>query len=963
MNLFLQRASLLSLALAGSFAWSCAQAVERNWSYTYNSLGLIETANGPRTDVQDVTTYAYDAQGHLTTVTNALGHITQLANFDSLGNPQSLTDANGVVTELTYSPQGWLASVSTAGSTTSFEHDAVGLITKVTRGDGSWLSYSWDGARRLTAISNNLGETLEYSLDAMGNRTAQRIKDASSSLTQQQSWVYDELGRLLRSVGAAGQTSAQQYDLNDNPTVSTNPKQHSNTQAYDALDRLVANTDPLNGVTALAYDAQDNLTQVQDPRGVTTQYQYDGLGNLTRLISPDSGTTTYSHDAAGNLISQTDANGVVTTYSYDALNRLTGKQYPASPALNVQYHHDMTADGNHGIGRLTAVQDASGVLGYHYDERGNLTEQLRSVAVNGADQYDSLGYAYDGANQLSRIDYPLGLSIHYPRNAAGQVSQVQLQVGGGQPSAFASNLSYLPFGPLKSLTWANGVSLSRSFDQDYRLSEQSVAGWNSQYGYDANSNITTLNSSLLGNLNYSYDALDRLTAEQKADQQQSYSYDAVGNRTGKTVTPIVNGEAQAGTTTTYQYASTSNRLSQIDAQAVSSDAAGNLTQDRSNRELSYDEQGRLVSVSFAGSLPGILGKTAGPGKSQGKGKSAQALDAVRSRLSQKAGSSLVEFRYNALGQRTHKISAQGTTTFLYGPDGQLLGETLFSSAGQKLRSQFYIWLDSLPLGGVTVSYDAEGSIASSTPFYLHSDHLNTPRLATDHNQQSVWQWQSDAFGVGQASGSLTLNLRFPGQYFDQESGLHYNYFRDYDPETGRYVESDPIGLKGGLNTYGYVEGNPLTNTDPTGENAVYALQRSWAMGQSAGQAFNTTWQVVFGQSLGGSIYDTFNRSPVGAPAQTDDLNERVDNPSATVPWPDRNKGKWTAICKAVDQSPKSCPTASGKQVGWGYGTANDMTTARKAAEKMAKEVLGSSNVHHVSCKCTSPKGQQIPLCR
>lgn len=750
-----------------------------NWNYAYNSLGLIETADGPRTDVQDVTTYAYDAQGRVTTVTNALGHITQLSNFDNYGNPQNLIDANGVQTSLTYTPQGWLASASTAGSTTSFEHDAVGLITKVTRGDDSWLSYTWDGARRLTKITNNLGETIEYSLDAMGNRTAQRLKDASNSLTQQQTWVYDELGRLLRSVGAAGQTSGYQYDLNDNPTVSTNPKQHSNTQAYDALDRLVSSTDPLNGVTALAYDAQDNLTQVQDPRGVTTQYQYDGLGNLTKQISPDSGTTTFSHDAAGNVISKTDARGVVTTYTYDALNRLTGRQYPANPALNVQYHYDMTASGNKGIGRLTAVQDASGVLGYSYDERGNLIGQLRSVALSNGDHYDSLGFAYDGANQLARIDYPQGFSILYPRNAAGQVSQVQLQVGSGQPSSFASGISYLPFGPLKSLTWANGVSLSRTYDQDYRLTEQTVGGWSSTYGYDTNSNITTLNSSLLGDLNYSYDALDRLTAEQKANLQQTYSYDAVGNRTGKTTTPIVSGEAQTSTQQTYQYASNSNRLTQIDAQAVITDAAGNLTQDRANRELVYDAQNRLTSVKLG-------------------------------------GNTVAEFRYNALGQRTHKISAQGTTTFLYGPDGQLLGEQQFNSQGSKLSGQYYIWLDSMPLGGVSITFDTQGGIASSTPFYLHSDHLNTPRMATNQTQQNVWQWQSDAFGVGLASGSLAMNLRFPGQYFDQESGLHYNYFRDYDPQTGRYVESDPIGLNGGLNTFAYSLLNPVTKYDPLG---------------------------------------------------------------------------------------------------------------------------------------------------
>ncbi|MBG4128991.1 RHS repeat protein, partial [Pseudomonas aeruginosa] len=112
----------------------------------------------------------------------------------------------------------------------------------------------------------------------------------------------------------------------------------------------------------------------------------------------------------------------------------------------------------------------------------------------------------------------------------------------------------------------------------------------------------------------------------------------------------------------------------------------------------------------------------------------------------------------------------------------------------------------------------QGKVGNPTLLYLHGDHLDTPRLATDASGQIAWQWQSDAFGRGEAlsQGSTQVNLRFPGQYYDAESGLHYNYFRDYDPETGRYVESDPIGLKGGLNTYGYVYGNPLTYSDPKG---------------------------------------------------------------------------------------------------------------------------------------------------
>lgn len=789
----LHRASLLSLALAAVLGVSGVQAVERNWSYSYNSLGLVETADGPRTYVADITRYSYDTEGHLTQVTNALGHITQLSNFDSHGNPQTLVDANGVTSSLSYSPQGWLASVSSAGSSTSFEHDAIGQITQVTRDDGSWLQYTWSGARRLTAITNNLGEKVEYDYDAMGNRTAQRLKDASSNLTQQQTWVYDELGRLLRSVGAQSQTHQYGYDLNDNPTLNTNPKQNSTSSSYDALDRLVANTDPLNGVTALAYDAQDNLTQVKDPRGVTTGYQYDGLGNLIQQTSPDTGTTTFSHDAAGNVISKTDARGVVTSYSYDALNRLTARQYPANPALNVQYHYDMTADGNKGIGRLTAVQDASGVLGYHYDARGNLVEQIRSVEVLGQDKYDRLAYDFDAANQLTRIDYPAGLRVNYTRNPAGQVSNIGLQIGANAPVTLASQIGYLPFGPLNSLTWGNGISLDRQYDQDYRLVQQQVGSWQSDYDHDANGNIVALAHSLWGSLQYDYDALDRLTLEQRTTEKKTYAYDAVGNRTGRITYSLNDGQESQTAKQTLIYQANSNRLSKRNSTyAVEVDAAGNYTRYSQNRRYSYDAQGRLNSVTDA------------------------------------AGVLKASYRYNALGQRTVK-EVQGTGviypyTYLYGPDGQLLGQLQYTHTGKAKLAHYWVWLEQTPLAQIQITYASDGiGIANSQVIYLHADHLNTPRLASNQSQQLLWSWNSDAFGVGLPNQDVdgdgvqtNIPLRFPGQLYDAHAALYYNYFRDYDPQTGRYVESDPIGLKGGLNTYGYVKGNPLIYSDPLG---------------------------------------------------------------------------------------------------------------------------------------------------
>ncbi|MEQ6751670.1 RHS repeat-associated core domain-containing protein, partial [Pseudomonas aeruginosa] len=438
----------------------------------------------------------------------------------------------------------------------------------------------------------------------------------------------------------------------------------------------------------------------------------------------------------------------------DALNRLIERHSPSDPSLDVQYRYDLTADGNKGIGRLGAIEGARDSLVYRYDERGNLVEQVRSIRLDQQTLLDRVTYRYDAANQLLEIGYPSGLAIGYPRNAGGQVASVTLAVGDKAPSTLVGQIAYLPFGPLQRLTWGNGIALSREYDQDYQLLRQKVGPWQSDYQHDANGNIQQHRHSLWGTLDYQYDPLDRLTEERGVQSGRSYAYDAVGNRTQRSDNPASGGTASSQD---YQYAPDSNRLTAIGAQAVTSDAAGNLTQDRAARKLAYDAQGRLQSVS---------------------------LDSQQ----------VAEYRYNALGQRIVKLTPESVTTYLYGPDGQLLGEAEHDGSGRKLRAQYYLWLDSLPLATIDADYDAQGKVGNPTLLYLHGDHLDTPRLATDASGQIAWQWQSDAFGRGEAlsQGSTQVNLRFPGQYYDAESGLHYNYFRDYDPETGRYVESDPV---------------------------------------------------------------------------------------------------------------------------------------------------------------------------
>ncbi|MBU3059422.1 MAG: RHS repeat protein, partial [Pseudomonas indica] len=242
--------------------------------------------------------------------------------------------------------------------------------------------------------------------------------------------------------------------------------------------------------------------------------------------------------------------------------------------------------------------------------------------------------------------------------------------------------------------------------------------------------------------------------EQSASQKKTYAYDATGNRTQRLTYSLANGSETQTARQTLDYATDSNRLTQRSTSyAVEVDAAGNYTRYSQNRRYRYDDQGRLSTVTDASGVP------------------------------------MASYRYNALGQRTLKLAHSGDirypTTYLYGPDGQLLGQVQYSSTGQKKTATYWIWLDDLPLAGIELTYASDGTtLTSNRLYYLHADHLNTPRLATDAHQRLLWSWNSDAFGVGPANPDVDgdglttdIPLRFPGQLYDAHSALHYNYFR------------------------------------------------------------------------------------------------------------------------------------------------------------------------------------------
>ena len=255
---------------AGYFPAYASPFNTRIWTYTYNAQGQVLTVDGPRTDVTDVTTYSYYTAntasyriGDLATVTNALGHVTTISAYDGNGRPLSITDPNRLVTTLTYTPRGWLNTRTVGGSLTQFTYDNVGQLTKITQPDGSFIGYVYDPAHRLTDITNAAGDTIHYTLDLMGNRTQEQVKDGLGVVKQQKARVFDALSRLATELNAANQIIAS-YTYDNNGNIKTQ------TQKYDAVTTNDA-------VTSFDYDPLNRLTKITNALAGITQYNYDGV--------------------------------------------------------------------------------------------------------------------------------------------------------------------------------------------------------------------------------------------------------------------------------------------------------------------------------------------------------------------------------------------------------------------------------------------------------------------------------------------------------------------------------------------------------------------------------------------------------------------------------------------------------------------------------------------------------------
>lgn len=777
-----QRALALALSLTSSLG---VGAATQTTTYQYTSQGQLAQLDGPRTDVADTTAFEYDAQGHLTALTNALGQRWQYGSYTDQDLPTSITDPNGSSVSLTYDGDGRLTSWSRDGQSWQFTYNALGQLLSSTNPAGGVSLRTYGTDHRLVSIQQPDDSLVEYSYDAMGNVTARRL--SGGSVTIAAVYTYDELGRLLAVINSEGTTTrAYTYDAAGRMDSSRLAGPVSQTLQYDALNRLVSVTDELGYTHTTQYNTLDAVTQTRDGNKATTTQTVDALGQVLQRQSPDTGKSSFAYDNAGNVTQLTLADGTVIQRQYDALNRLT--QQNVGSQASSHWTYDETDDNPGGIGELTSATSGTTQEHWRYNTAGQLLQSSLSQSLvqpqtgSTTTVTDTVTYTYSSAGQLATLRYPNGLELSYSMNSAGQTEGIDATVNGSSQTLVQS-VRYAAGNRLTDVALGNALNWTLNYDANGQLSTQTLGSLRTdQYRYDANGQLTEQQSNSQ-TVQYGWDELQRLTQEQNAGGTTAYTYDAVGNR----LQTLLN----QSTSHSFGYVAASNRQNVVDGLSVYLNGMGQPSK-LGSKPLKWRADGMLLESRYDyGSAPYVATYTYTAGN-------------LRS-------SKVVQVTNKTTGKVTQTV-----TRYVYSPGGQLLYTAWQNTSGQS-GAQSYVWLDNRPVA----VYDQ--SNGTSRWLWLETDLRNAPQLAVDAQQSIVWRWTPDAFGQGSPETdpdgdrkTTDIVLRFPGQISDTETGLYYNWHRYYNPATGRYLSSDPLGLWAGENTYAYVGNDPLGSVDPYG---------------------------------------------------------------------------------------------------------------------------------------------------
>lgn len=824
-------------------------------SYTYDTNGNLLTSTDPR----GTTTHTYDARGNRITTTDAEGNVFRY-EYDTAGNRTKATDPSGAVTTYTYDANG-----NQLTETITRTNEQGQPVTQVTR-------KAYDRNNRLIEETDALGNVRRIEYNAIGKESA--VVDTAGRRT---TYEYDSRGNLARTVFPDGTAEVSTYDANGNRTSLTDRGGRTTSYQYDALNRLVRTTHPDNSFTRSEYDAAGREIARIDERGNRTTFEYNGAGRRTKEIDALNHATVYTYDANGNQISMTDARGNRTTFEYDTANNKTKTIFPDATSITATYDKQgrklsevdqagratqFTYDSR---GNLTKVTNALGYeTGYSYDELGNRLSQTDANNHVTRWAYDSLGreikrtlplgmaesftYSVTGA-RLSRTDFN-GQQTTYAYDANDRLTTTTY------PDGKTVVTTYTATGQVATVTDSRGVTQNTYDQRDRLIKVINPDGTQLQYTYDSAGNRASLIAPS-GTTTYTYDALNRLLTATDAAGVTSYTYDAVGNRASVTypngtvtsytydnlnrLVSLTTRDAANATLDSYTYTlgPTGNRLAVVEHSGrrvdYTYDALYRLTHEQSSDPISgnqtivytYDNVGNRLSR--ADSVVATSYTYDNNDRLLSEGGTTYTYDNNGNQLTKTENGQTVTFAYDFDGHLVSAQSPAGSTSYEYDADGarvrSVVGSLATNFVVDKNRELAQVVEERDALNALVVRYTYADDLVSqtrgSTASYYHYDGLGSTRALSRGDGSVSDRYTYDAFGVlKQSSGSTVNNYLFTGEQFDPNVGFYYLRARYYNPNSGRFISTDPFAGSPydpmSLHKYLYAHANPVNNVDPTG---------------------------------------------------------------------------------------------------------------------------------------------------
>ncbi|CAM5351664.1 hypothetical protein SAVIM338S_01222 [Streptomyces avidinii] len=735
-----------------------------------------------------VTRYEYDSRGRRTAHTDPLGHTTRStyddagrllsyvrpdgrgarAEYDGLGNPVRVVAVDGSVVRQTYDARGNRTSVSRPdGTVTHFGYDERGHLTTVTDPLGAVTRIRNDRAGLPVAVTDRLGATTTYVRDAFGRTTA--VTDPLGAVTRTE-WTVE--GKPLHRTTPDGGRRSWTYDGEGNCLTRTDgPGDRPVHFEYRHFDLLTARTDADGARHEYAYDAELRLTGVRNPQGLTWEYAYDPAGRLVTESDFDGRVLDYAYDPAGRLVTRTDALGRRIAYERDALGHTVRKDADGTVTT---YEYDV-------FDRLAGAVCGDSVLVRLRDRAGRLLRET----VDGR----TSAYTYDDLGRRTGRTTPTGAAATWSYDAAGRHDALTTS---GRRIGFEHDAA----GQELSRTYGDLVTLDHAWDEAGRLVEQRLTGTGQRtvqrrgYTYRSDGLLTGVDDLLAGARSFDLDPRGRVTAVHAENWTERYAYDEAGNQTSASWPGSHPGGQDATGPRTYE----GTRLIGAGRVRHEYDGLGRVVLRQKARlsrkpdtwRYEWDAEDRITAVTTP--------------------------DGTRWR-----------YAYDPLGRRTAKERMT--------PDGLEVAErTLFTWDGSTLCEQTVTTEGAEH--GIAVTWDHRGlkplaqterilgagqEVVDERFYAIVTDLVGTPTELVDERGELAWRSRSTLWGSTAWNRDATAYtpLRFPGQYFDAESGLHHNYFRTYDPETARYLSPDPLGLAAAPNPVAYVT-NPHHWCDPFG---------------------------------------------------------------------------------------------------------------------------------------------------